>query len=76
MSEEKRLMAEAIRTLKTPAIAGFGNPLLDIFVTLNNDDDDDTLKKYSLKTDGEMELPREIIQQLINELPPELMSIT
>ncbi|XP_046431503.1 adenosine kinase-like isoform X1 [Neodiprion fabricii] len=67
MSDE-RLLAEAIRSLKTPAIAGFGNPLLDIFVTLNSDD---MLNKYSLKVDGEEELPADKIQQLINELPSE-----
>lgn len=66
-------IADAIRELKTPAIAGFGNPLLDITVrTLNSGD---ILKKYSLEIDGEKELTADVIQQLINQLPSELINV-
>ncbi|XP_012269949.2 adenosine kinase-like [Athalia rosae] len=67
MSEDQSL-THAIMTVEVPAVVGFGNPLLDIYTSLESDD---ILKKYNLEVDGEQELPVEIIQQLINEFPPE-----
>lgn len=69
---EKIPLRKAIIRLDYPAIIAFGNPLLDIFVVLQNDD---LLKKYNLRMDGETELCETKIQELITDLPPELMSI-
>lgn len=69
---EKIPLRKAIVRLDYPAIIAFGNPLLDILVILENDD---LLKKYNLKVDGETELCEAKIQELIADLPPELMNI-
>lgn len=65
---EKLSLKKAVKGLAVPAVVSFGNPLLDIVVTLENDD---ILEKYGLKVDGEVELPEEKIQDLLAELPPE-----
>lgn len=65
-------LRESIAKLDVPAVVAFGNPLLDIYVTLKNDD---LLKKYNLSADGEMELPAEKMQELLADLPLELISI-
>lgn len=69
---EKIPLRKAIIRLDYPAIIAFGNPLLDIFVVLENDD---LLKKYNLRMDDETELCETKIQELIADLPSELMSI-
>lgn len=69
---EKISLRQAIALLDVPAVIAFGNPLLDIFVVLQ---DDDLLKKYNLKMDGETELCEKKLQELIADLPSELMSI-
>ncbi|XP_020300821.1 adenosine kinase-like [Pseudomyrmex gracilis] len=63
---EKVPLRKAISRLDFPAVAAFGNPLLDIFVILKNDD---LLKKYNLESDGERELCEEKMQELIADLP-------
>ncbi|XP_066590352.1 uncharacterized protein [Prorops nasuta] len=63
------LLRQAISDLARPAVLAFGNPLLDIHVRLR---DDTLLRKYGLKTDDEKELPRDIIEKLIADLPTEL----
>lgn len=69
---EKIPLRKAIVRLDYPAIIAFGNPLLDILVVLQNDA---LLKKYNLKGDGETELCEKKMQELLADLPPELMSI-
>lgn len=71
MVEEVSLRKSIVK-LDVPAVVAFGNPLLDIYVTLKNDD---LLKKYNLSADGEMELPAEKMQELLADLPLELISI-
>ncbi|EZA60860.1 hypothetical protein DMN91_008028 [Ooceraea biroi] len=65
---EKISLQKTIARLDFPAIIAFGNPLLDIFVMLENDD---LFKKYNLKTDGETELCEEKMQELTADLPSE-----
>lgn len=65
---EKLPLGQVIQTLSLPAIACFGNPLLDIVVTL---DGNDFLEKNSLKVDGEVELSEHRIQDILDQLPPE-----
>lgn len=43
---------------KMGVLAGFGNPLLDVTVTIK---DDKLLKKYNLNSDDQKEIPRECI---------------
>lgn len=62
---EKQTLTKALRLLKTPAVAMFGNPLLDIGVTV---EDESILEKYGLPVDGEMELEEEKIQALLADL--------
>lgn len=69
---EKIPLKKAIIRLDYPAIVAFGNPLLDILVILQNDD---LLKKYNLKPDGETELCEKKMQELMADLPAELMRI-
>lgn len=69
---EKIPLRKAIIRLDYPAITAFGNPLLDIFVVLENDD---LFKKYNLRMDGETEMCETKIQELIADLPPELITI-
>lgn len=64
---DKEPLRKAIAKLEIPAIISFGNPLLDIYVTLKNED---LLKKYNLTVDGETELPAKKVQELIADLPP------
>ncbi|XP_012279852.1 adenosine kinase [Orussus abietinus] len=63
------MVRSAYRLFKSPVVVAFGNPLLDIIVTV---EDDHLFKKFDLKEDDELELPEETVQQLISELPPEL----
>lgn len=65
---EKIPLKKAIIRLDYPAIVAFGNPLLDILVILQNDD---LLKKYNLKPDGETELCEKKMQELMADLPAE-----
>lgn len=69
---EKIPLRKIITRLDFPAILSFGNPLLDIYVILKNDD---LLKKHNLKIDGETELSEKKMQELIADLPPELVNI-
>lgn len=69
---EKVSLRRSIAKLDCPAIIAFGNPLLDVYVTIKNDD---LLKKFNLPTDGEIELPVEKMQELLADLPLELISI-
>jgi len=69
---EKISLQKTIARLDFPAIIAFGNPLLDIFVILKNDD---LLKKYNLKMDGETELCEKKMQELIADLPSELINM-
>jgi len=68
---EKIPLRKTIARLDFPAIIAFGNPLLDVLVILKNDE---LIKKYNLKIDGEMELCEKKLQELIADLPPELMN--
>ncbi|CAL7945129.1 unnamed protein product [Xylocopa violacea] len=61
-------LRKAIIKLKVPAVVAFGNPLLDIYVIIRNDD---LLKKHNLKVDGEAEVSNEKIQELLADLPLE-----
>lgn len=63
---EKVPLRKAISRLDFPAVAAFGNPLLDIFVILKNDE---LFKKYNLESDGERELCEKKMQELIADLP-------
>ncbi|XP_012242193.1 adenosine kinase [Bombus impatiens] len=65
---EKVSLRKSIAKLDCPAIIAFGNPLLDVYVTIKNDD---LLKKFNLPTDGEIELPVEKMQELLADLPLE-----
>lgn len=65
---ENQSLKEAIANLKLPAVVAFGNPLLDVVSTIQ---DDNLLEKYKLKVDSELELPEEIIQQILADLPTE-----
>lgn len=67
---EKIPLRKTIARLDFPVIIAFGNPLLDILVIVKNDD---LFKKYNLKIDGETELCEEKMQELIADLPPELI---
>lgn len=69
---EKIPLRKTIARLDFPAIIAFGNPLLDILVMLKNDE---LIKKHNLKIDGETELCEKKLQELIADLPPELMNI-
>lgn len=69
---EKIPLRRTIARLDFPAVIAFGNPLLDTLVILKNDE---LIKKHDLKTDGEAELCDEKLQELIVDLPPELMNI-
>lgn len=66
-------LRKAIVKLDVAAIIAFGNPLLDIFISLQNKD---LLTKYNLTVDGETELPKEKMQELLADLPLELISIS
>lgn len=68
---EKIPLRKTIARLDFPAIIAFGNPLLDILVILKNDE---LIKKYNLKIDGETELCEKKLQELITDLPPELIN--
>lgn len=68
---EKIPLRKAVARLDFPAIIAFGNPLLDIYVILKNDE---LIKKYNLKVDGETELCEKKLQELIADLPSELMN--
>lgn len=46
-------------------VAGFGNPLLDITVNIDNDE---LLKKYKLNEDDQTELPVDEIKSLYNDI--------
>ncbi|KAL6425938.1 hypothetical protein ACFW04_008919 [Cataglyphis niger] len=70
---EKIPLRKTITRLDFPAIVAFGNPLLDILVILKNDE---LLKKYNLKIDGETELCEEKMQELIADLPSETEQCT
>lgn len=59
---------ETIASFEHPVVMAFGNPLLDIILTK---DDNDLLSKYNLKIDGETELEEKEMEQLIAELPDE-----
>lgn len=61
-------LRKSIAKLDVPAVVAFGNPLLDIYVKLENDD---LLKKYNLSADGEMELSAAKMQELLADLPLE-----
>ncbi|XP_012219629.1 uncharacterized protein [Linepithema humile] len=65
---EKIPLRKTIARLDFPAIISFGNPLLDIYVVLKNDE---LLKKHNLTVDGETELSEKKMQELIADLPPE-----
>jgi adenosine kinase len=69
---EKISLQKTIARLDFPAIIAFGNPLLDIFVILKSDE---LLKKYNLKMDGETELCEKKMQELIADLPSELINM-
>lgn len=69
---EKIPLRKTIARLDFPAIIAFGNPLLDILVILKNDE---LIKKYNLKIDGETELCEKKLQELITDLPPELVKV-
>ncbi|OAD62368.1 Adenosine kinase [Eufriesea mexicana] len=62
---EKIPLRKSITKLDVPAIIAFGNPLLDVYVSLKNED---LLKKYNLMVDGETELPHEKMQELLADL--------
>ncbi|XP_015120230.1 adenosine kinase 2 [Diachasma alloeum] len=62
---EKQTLAKTVRLLKTPAVVMFGNPLLDIVVTL---EDESILEKYQLPVDGEVELEEDKIQEILADL--------
>lgn len=66
--DEKHSLQKAIASLKLPAVVAFGNPLLDVVVTIR---DDGLLEKYKLKGDNEIEHPEDVIQQILAELPTE-----
>ncbi|XP_011861477.1 PREDICTED: adenosine kinase isoform X2 [Vollenhovia emeryi] len=68
---EKIPLRKTIARLDFPAVIAFGNPLLDILVVLKNDE---LIKKYNLKVDGETELCEKRLQELIADLPSELMN--
>lgn len=67
---EKIPLRKTIARLDFPAIITFGNPLLDILVIVKNDE---LFKKYNLKIDGETELCEKKMQELITDLPSELI---
>lgn len=68
---EKIPLRKTIARLDFPAVIAFGNPLLDILVILKNDE---LIKKYNLKIDGETELCEKKLQELIADLPSELIN--
>ena len=55
-----------------PAVIAFGNPLLDIIVKVK---ESSILFKHGLEIDGQMEMSPEKIQQILQDLPQELMSV-
>ena len=59
---------ETISTYDHPLVMAFGNPLLDIILT---EDENDLLAKYNLRVDGQTELEEEEMEKLIQELPDE-----
>ncbi|XP_034935972.1 adenosine kinase-like [Chelonus insularis] len=63
---EKQSLQQVIKSLQLPAVVAFGNPLLDVVVTIR---DANLLEKYKLQVDNEVELPEEIIQQILADLP-------
>lgn len=69
---ERIPLRKTVARLDFPAVIAMGNPLLDIFVILKNDE---LIKKYDLKVDSEMELCEKKLQELIADLPPELINI-
>lgn len=69
---EKVPLRVAFSKLKTPVIIAFGNPLLDVYVFLKNKE---FLKKHNLTEDGEMELSDDKMQELLADLPLELVNI-
>lgn len=69
---EKIPLRKTIARLDFPAIISFGNPLLDIYVILKNEE---LLKKHNLEVDGETELSEKKMQELIADLPPELVNM-
>ncbi|EGI63114.1 PREDICTED: adenosine kinase [Acromyrmex echinatior] len=70
---EKIPLRKTIARLDFPAIIAFGNPLLDIFVILKNDE---LIKKHNLKIDSETELCEKNLQELITDLPSEIEQYT
>ncbi|KAK0178521.1 hypothetical protein PV327_007403 [Microctonus hyperodae] len=63
---EKQSLQKAIASLQSPAVVAFGNALLDVVVTIR---DDELLEKYKLKGDNEIEHPEDVIQQILADLP-------
>ncbi|KAJ8668287.1 hypothetical protein QAD02_009950 [Eretmocerus hayati] len=59
---------EIMSRFENPVVLAFGNPLLDIFLT---NDENHLLSKYDLKVDEQKELDGELMDQLITELPEE-----
>lgn len=57
---------ETIANFEHPVVMAFGNPLLDIILTK---DENNLLEKYDLKIDGQMELEAKIMDQLFADLP-------
>lgn len=72
MVEKDKPLRESIKNLNAPAIIAFGNPLLDMFVKIK---DNDLLKKYNLNVDGEAEFSEDKMQELLAHIPQELISI-
>jgi len=69
---EKIPLRKTIARLDFPAIIAVGDPLLDILVVLKNDE---LFKKYNLEINGETHLCEKKLQELITDLPPELINI-
>lgn len=70
MVEKDKPLRESIKNLNAPAIIAFGNPLLDMFVKIK---DNDLLKKYNLNVDGEAEFSEDKMQELLADIPQELI---
>lgn len=68
MVEKDKPLRESIKNLNAPAIIAFGNPLLDMFVKIK---DNDLLKKYNLNVDGEAEFSEDKMQELLADIPQE-----
>lgn len=56
----------SVQQALAPRLLVFGNPLLDVTVQLN-EEEDELLKKYKLDKNGQAEVPLDQLNSLFNE---------